>query len=119
MSKAKRTDTTVVLDTRMRNGLKWRRYRTAEGEIFTTYEVPCTVLNTLGRARLQAELQRAARQRERDARNARALALLAEGWKPLAVAAEIGLCEAQVRRLRQKSQPIAPARISQPQGDAR
>ena len=92
------------LETRQRNGMKWRRYRTAEGVIVTTYEVPCEVVRCLGQARVQAELERAARQRERASRNARALALLADGWKPLAVGDEVGLCESQVRRLRQKAQ---------------
>jgi len=35
--------------------------------------------------------------------NVRVLELLADGWKPLAVASEVGLCEAQVRRIRQKA----------------
>jgi DNA-directed RNA polymerase specialized sigma subunit len=83
--------------------MKWRRYRTAEGVIVTTYEVPCTVLQTLGDSRLKSELQRAARQHERDARNARARTLLAAGWKPIAVGAEVGLSESQVRRLRQRA----------------
>jgi len=90
------------LETRRRNGMKWRRYRTAEGAILTTYEVPVTVISLIGPARLREELQRAERTPQRKTRNARALTLLAAGWKPLAVANELGLCEAQVRRLRQK-----------------
>lgn len=88
------------LETRQRNGMKWRRYRTAEGVIVTTYEVPCTVVNGLGISRLKAELQRARRQFDRETRNARARTLLAAGWKPAAVGVEVGLCESQVRRLR-------------------
>lgn len=95
------------LETRARNGMRWRRYRTAEGAIVTTYEVPVAVLGELGAARLREALQRAEREITRRKRNARALTLLAAGWKPLAVGQEVGLCEAQVRRLRQKVKPRA------------
>ena len=36
------------LETRRRNGMKWRRYRTEDGAIVTTYEVPVEVLRVLG-----------------------------------------------------------------------
>lgn len=91
------------LETRRRNGMKWRRYRTDDGVIVTTYEVPVEVLRVLGEARLQEELQRAARTLERKQRKAKVLALLAQGWKATAVASEVGLCDAQVRRIRQRN----------------
>ena len=91
------------LETRRRQGMKWRRYKTAEGVTFTTFEVPVQVIGLLGAARLREELERAERTLERKTRNHRALALSAEGWKTVAVAHEIGLSDAQVRRIKQHS----------------
>lgn len=92
-----------LLETRTgRHGLKRRLYRDA-GVTVTTYEVPLQVLSLIGPARLKAELDRADRALARKRMNARVLELLADGWKPLAVASEVGLCEAQVRRIRQKA----------------
>ena len=90
------------LETRQRNGMKWRRYRAPDGSTHQTYEVPVAVVGVLGVKRLREELQRAARRQAIRQRNARIRRLLAEGWKPLAIAAEVGLSEAMVRRLRQK-----------------
>lgn len=90
------------LETRRRDGMRWRRYRTADGVTLATYEVPVEVLRVLGEARLRKELERAARTLERKTRNARALKLLQAGWKVEAVANDVGLCDSQVRRIRQR-----------------
>ena len=89
------------LETRRRNGMKWRRYRTEDGAQWITYEVPTSVISLIGRRRLAEELERAERKLARLNRNAKALALLKAGVKPLAVAAELGISEAQARRIYQ------------------
>lgn len=90
------------LETRRRGGIKWRRYRTEEGAIIKTGEVPMEVLAELGPKRLKEALERAERREHRLRRQARAENLLRQGWKPAAVAAEVGLGEAMVRRYRQR-----------------
>ena len=78
------------LETRAREGLRWRRYRTDDGRIVTTLEVPEQVFRaTVRKDRLQERLEGWRREQERAALQARGLALLAEGWKPLAVAHEL------------------------------
>lgn len=90
------------LETRRRHGMKWRRYRTEDDVIVTTYEVPTAVLGELGWQRLRGALERAERQLARARRTAHAQALLREGWKTVAVAHEVGLCDSQVRRIAQR-----------------
>lgn len=91
------------LETRRRNGMKWRRYRTEEGASWTTYEVPIAVVSELGPKTLKESLERAQRKLERLNRNARALRMLSQGIKPLAVAVEVGLSESQVTRIRREA----------------
>lgn len=88
------------LETRKKDGMRWRRYRTDDGRIVTTYELPTTVLKGVAppdklRARL-ASFQRGEKTRER---RAALLAKLAEGIKPLAIADELGMSTRQVQRL--------------------
>lgn len=47
------------LETRRRNGMKWRRYRTEDGARWIIYEVPASVISLIGRRRLTEELERA------------------------------------------------------------
>lgn len=89
------------LETRRRNGMKWRRYRTEDGAQWITYEVPASVIGLIGRRRLAEELERAERKLARLNRNAKALALMKAGMKPLAVATELGISEALARRIYQ------------------
>ena len=89
------------LETRRRDGMKWRRYRDASGLEMTTFEVPCEVLADMGKARLQEGLDRHAREWARRLRNQQALQLLESGWKPDAVAHELGMSASMVRRIRQ------------------
>lgn len=90
------------LETRRRGGIKWRRYRTEEGAVIRTGEVPMEVLAELGAAKLKEALARAARREQRLRRQARAENLLRQGWKPEAVAAELELSVSMVRRYRQR-----------------
>jgi hypothetical protein len=90
------------IDSRPKGLMRHRVYRTEAGARWKTVEVPANVIGVLGLRKLAEELERAARKLDRLERNATALALLRQGIKPLAVGHEVGLCEAQVRRLRQK-----------------
>lgn len=92
-----------VLETRDRDGMRWRRYRDEHGVTHTTLEAPEAVVRLLGPTKLRLALERAERTAARRRRNAAAIALLESGWKPIAVAAKVGLCESQVRRLRQQA----------------
>lgn len=99
------------LETRQRGGMRWRRYRDEHGAIHTTLEAPEEVVRTLGAKRLAEELARAKRNSERKVLNARATKLVAEGWKPEAVAHELSLSAPQVRKLRSISLScLKPAR---------
>ena len=90
------------METRLRDGAKWRRYRTNDGLRVTTLEVPESVVGEIGAQALKTALERAERKFARRQRNQRALTLLQQGWKPAAVALELGLSESQVRKIRQK-----------------
>lgn len=85
-------------------GFKRRRYQLADGRRITTYEVPYAVLSHMGAARLREaaqKWQRGERARaEVRARRQRIIALLAEGWKPTAIAHEVGITEQRVRQIR-------------------
>ena len=90
------------LETRRRQGMKWRRYRTQKGATVTTFEVPCEVIRVLGARRLREELERAKRRLEAAEQKAQALAMLASGAKTTAVAHEFGLADSTVRRWAQQ-----------------
>jgi len=95
------------LETRQRRDLKWRRYRSPAGYTFETFEMPTEAIKRFGWARLREEIALAERRHLKLARQARALQLLAEGWKPAAVALETGYSEAHVYRLRYAGKPGA------------
>lgn len=89
------------LETRRRNGMKWRRYRTEDGRIVTTYELPTEVLRGAAEpSRLQERLDAYARADARRARRQQVISLLAQGWKPLAIASEVGLKVRVIQELR-------------------
>ena len=90
------------LETRRRDGMRWRRYRTDDGRIVTTYELPTSVLRTFDRKRLQEALAAHARGEALRARGKRVDDLIRAGWKPTAIANEIGVSEAAVRQRRAK-----------------
>lgn len=92
------------LETRRRNGMKWRRYRAPDGHTFTTYELPSAVLlgvTTL--ARIAKRLEQWHRGQAAAARRAQAEAMLAEGVKPVAIAHELGLSPRTVERYRREA----------------
>jgi hypothetical protein len=90
------------LETRKRDGMKWRRYRTDDGRIVTTYELPVTVLRSVvAPPVLDARLAKFTRGEAIRTRQVAVQARLAEGVKPLAVADEFGLSVRQAERVRQ------------------
>lgn len=93
---------TAVLSSRRRaSGLVSRRRETPEGVRYSTVELPASVLwGVTTAARLEARLRAFERGLATASTRARALSLLAQGWKPLAVAAELGLATRTVQRYR-------------------
>lgn len=80
-------------------GFKRRRYQRDDGLRVTTIEVPLSVWNSINRQGRGAD--RAAqwnRARNREAIRARAVALVREGWKTIAVASELGLAVRSINR---------------------
>lgn len=97
------------LETRQRkDGLKRRRYRLEDGRTMTTMEVPTTVLSRFSKAALGAALAAWQRGEERRTRVARMRRLIAQGVKPAAVAAELGVTEQTVREQRKRMRENPP-----------
>lgn len=94
-----------VLETRKTpDGFRRRRYEGADGVRFNTIEVPLPVWNSINKAgRAQQRAQEWLRARQREALRARAVALVESGWKPLAVAHELGAPVRSVQRWVQKA----------------
>ena len=90
------------LETRKRDGMKWRRYRTDDGRIVTTFELPTAVLCVFSRKRLQAQIDAFNRGEERRARDVLIRERLAEGIKPTSIAHEFGITDQRVRQIRSK-----------------
>lgn len=90
------------LETRkLENGLKWRRYRTEDGLIVKTYEVPESVWNSIVRqGRLRDRLKEAMSVQARAAVRCEVMRKLADGWKPIAIANETGLSVRTIERWR-------------------
>lgn len=90
------------LETRtLENGLKWRRYRTEDGLIVKTYEVPESVWNSIVKqGRMKDRLAQAMSVQARAAVRCEVMRKLADGWKPIAVAHEHGLHVRTVERWR-------------------
>lgn len=90
-------------------GFKRRRYQLADGRRITTYEVPYAILSHLGAARLREAVQKWQRGERIRARRQRIVTLLAEGWKPIAIAHEVGVTEQRVRQIRAKWRKAQPS----------
>jgi len=88
------------LETRRKNGMKWRRYRTSDNRIVTTYELPTQVLG------LSKELQRRLAMWEsnqvRQGLVEQAKKLIARGWKNTAIAHHLGRSDSWVKKIKQK-----------------
>lgn len=96
-----------ILETRKREaGFTYRMYRRDDGSVFATYELPATVVKTIGMGRVQmflAAWRRGEALRERAAR-LRAAVAERKGWKATAVAHDLGISEARVRQIRKELQ---------------
>ena len=80
--------------------MRWRRYRTEDGRIVTTYELPTAVLAVVSMKRLRAQLGAFNRAEETRARIVQIKARLAQGVKPTAIAHEFGITDQRVRQIR-------------------
>lgn len=86
------------------DGLKRRRYLLDDGRRVSTTELPTAVLATVGMGKVRAHLAAWRRGETLRARGKRIDVLIAQGWKPAAIAQEIGVSEAAVRQRRAKLQ---------------
>jgi hypothetical protein len=93
------------LETRRRDGMRWRRYRLPDGRTTTTYELPCSVVRGFGRQRIATGLEQFARAEKLRARGKQIDDLIRAGWKPAAVAHEVGVSETAVRYRRARMRP--------------
>lgn len=93
-----------VLETRTRqDGIVRRRYRVAADRCVTTYELPESVVAAMGRQRLERIMARYNLAEQKRQRSDRIRELLAQGWKPTAIAHELGISEAAVRYWRKRN----------------
>ena len=91
------------VETRTRNGMRWRRYLTDDGRRIVTYELPVTVLmGATTMARIQTRLTSYQKAEEQRARRARILRNIDAGVKPLAIADAEGVSTRQVERIRKQ-----------------
>lgn len=79
--------------------MKWRRYRTADGATWTTYEVPTSVISYLSAKTLKAALESAEIRLARLNRNARIKTMGAQKVKVVAIAHQEGVTESLVREI--------------------
>ena len=93
------------LETRVNaDGIKRRRYLLDDGRRVSTMELPTTVLIGIGMCKVREHLAKWRRGEALRARGRQIDALIAQGWKPAAIAHEIGVSEAAVRQHRAKLQ---------------
>ena len=97
------------LETRVKDGLKWRRYRTAEGAVYTTYEVPTEIFQQMIAAvaadpKFANYTQSWYREERYKEKIALAQKLLQEGCKHTAVAHEVGFALSTIRRIKKSLQ---------------
>ncbi len=83
--------------------VRWRRYRNDAGEVTTTCEVPTELWNRLATACGETELV-VTRTSASDsaAKRDKAFELIDEGWKPAAIANELGLNENTITKYKRK-----------------
>lgn len=90
------------LETRRKNGMRWRRYRTDDGRAVRTYEIPEAVVSHIGLPRVEALVAKFERgepmRRNTHWRRTRARELRARGWKLESIALEVGVSLARVRQ---------------------
>jgi hypothetical protein len=91
------------LETRVKDGLKWRRYRTPAGMVYTTYEILTEVFHGILPAGMyEFRVESWTKNQQRKDKRVIVERLLGEGWKPLAIAHEVGWNVRTVTRIRQQ-----------------
>ncbi len=90
-----------ILETRTgQDGIVRRRYRVSAHRSVTTYEIPAAVLHKVGTKRLEKVMDAYNRAEEKRRRTDLIRDRLAEGWKPAAIAHDVGVSETWVRQVR-------------------
>ena len=83
--------------------VRWRRYRNDAGEVTTTCEVPTELWNRLAIISGETGLVvTRANTADATAKRGKAFELIDEGWKPAAIAHELGLHENTVTKYKRK-----------------
>lgn len=89
---------------RTSEGFRRRRYVLPDGVRLTTLEVPIEVWNSVARpATVAARIASRSRELARLSLKQRGMAMLAEGWKPAAVANELNITARAVQRWRRNA----------------
>lgn len=95
---------TPAATTQVEPGLTFRRYVLDDGRTIETYELPATVVRSLGVGKLHEYLDAWHRGEQKRAKSAELTAAieerLREGVKPLAIADELKCSETYVRQMR-------------------
>lgn len=93
------------IETRKRDGFTYRRYMGPNGPV-ATYEVPIAVVRNIGMQAFKdaaAMVARGVERRRRAAEVREAVTKrLAAGWKPTAIAHDLGISDARVRQIRKE-----------------
>jgi len=83
--------------------VRWRRYRNDAGEVTTTCEVPTELWNRLAIISGETGLVvTRANTADATAKRDKAFELIDEGWKPAAIAHELGLHENTITKYKRK-----------------
>jgi hypothetical protein len=83
-------------------GLRRRRYELKDGRRLSTVELPHSVLRSIGAKDVKKAMDTWHRGELQRARTARIDQLLQQGWKPLAIAHEVGVTPQAVRARRSR-----------------
>lgn len=92
------------LETRTRNGLKYRRYEDADGQRYSTVEIPLSVAKAIGTKRLEEALEtwQRGQEKRRKSKQLRKAIIERLPGKPTAIAHELDCSEAYVRMIRKE-----------------
>lgn len=86
------------LETRRKDGMKWRRYRDEFGVRHETFELPASIVRAI--PDLKQKIETANRSSARKQRNARIAAMLKAGDKIAVIALAENISEAQAYRIK-------------------
>ena len=93
------------LETRKRGAMKWRRYRTDDGRIITTLEIPESVVGGVTtKKKLNERLEGWLRGEKQRTRAELVCKMIKEGIKPLAIADSVGMTERGIYHVKEAMQ---------------